>query len=281
MFNESGKTLQVAPPSTPVSVLGLDGAPQAGDPFKVIEDEKEAKQIAAKRTQLVREQTVRTQKHITLDEIGRRIAIGDFKEMNVIIKGDVDGSVEALTDSFQNLSTEEIQVNIIFKGVGAITDSDVLLASASEAIIIGFNVRPTDSARKISEKEQVDIRSYSIIYDAINDLKDAMEGLLSPDMQEEIIGSAEVRDTFKISKLGTIAGCMVTSGKITRNSGVRVIREENIIFDGKLSSLKRFKDDAKEVTKGYDCGIQIVDFNDVEVGDLIESYEEIAVRKKL
>ena len=201
--------------------------------------------------------------------------------MNVIIKGDVDGSVEALTDSFQNLSTEEIQVNIIFKGVGAITDSDVLLASASEAIIIGFNVRPTDSARKISEKEQVDIRSYSIIYDAINDLKDAMEGLLSPDMQEEIIGSAEVRDTFKISKLGTIAGCMVTSGKITRNSGVRIIREENVIFDGKLSSLKRFKDDAKEVAKGYDCGIQIIDFNDVQVGDLIESYEEIAVRKKL
>ena len=281
MFNESGETLKVALPSIPVSVLGLDGAPQAGDPFKVIEDEKEAKQIAAKRTQLVREQTVRTQKHITLDEIGRRIAIGDFKEMNVIIKGDVDGSVEALTDSFQNLSTEEIQVNIIFKGVGAITDSDVLLASASEAIIIGFNVRPTDSARKISEKEQVEIRSYSIIYDAINDLKDSMEGLLSPDMKEEIIGSAEVRDTFKISKLGTIAGCMVTSGKITRNSGIRVIREENIIFDGKLSSLKRFKDDAKEVVKGYDCGIQIIDFNDVQVGDLIESYEQIAVRKKL
>jgi len=281
MFDESGKTLQVASPSTPVSVLGLDGAPQAGDPFKVIEDEKEAKQIAAKRTQLVREQTVRTQKHITLDEIGRRIAIGDFKEMNVIIKGDVDGSVEALTDSFQNLSTEEVQVNIIFKGVGAITDSDVLLASASEAIIIGFNVRPTDSARKISEKEQVDIRSYSIIYDAINDLKDAMEGLLSPDMKEEVIGSAEVRDIFKISKLGTIAGCMVTSGKITRNSGVRVIREENVIFDGSLSSLKRFKDDVKEVTKGFDCGLQIVDFNDVQAGDLIESYEEIEVRKKL
>jgi translation initiation factor IF-2 len=281
MFDESGETLQVAPPSTPVSVLGLDGAPQAGDPFKVIEDEKEAKQIAAKRTQLVREQTVRTQKHLTLDEIGRRIAIGDFKEMNVIIKGDVDGSVEALTDSFQNLSTEEIQVNIIFKGVGAITDSDVLLASASDAIIIGFNVRPTDSARKISEKEQVDIRSYSIIYDAINDLKDAMEGLLSPDMQEEIIGSAEVRDIFKISKLGTIAGCMVTTGKITRNSGVRVIREDNVIFDGKLSSLKRFKDDAKEVAKGYDCGLQIIDFNDVQVGDLIESYEEIAVKKTL
>ena len=281
MFDESGKILQVASPSTPVSVLGLDGAPQAGDPFKVIEDEKEAKQIAAKRTQLVREQTVRTQKHITLDEIGRRIAIGDFKEMNVIIKGDVDGSVEALTDSFQNLSTEEVQVNIIFKGVGAITDSDVLLASASEAIIIGFNVRPTDSARKISEKEQVDIRSYSIIYDAINDLKDAMEGLLSPDMKEEVIGSAEVRDIFKISKLGTIAGCMVTSGKITRNSGVRVIREENVIFDGSLSSLKRFKDDVKEVTKGFDCGLQILDFNDVQAGDLIESYEEIEIRKKL
>ena len=281
MFDESGETLKVALPSTPVSVLGLDGAPQAGDPFKVIEDEKEAKQIAAKRTQLVREQTVRTQKHITLDEIGRRIAIGDFKEMNVIIKGDVDGSVEALTDSFQNLSTEEIQVNIIFKGVGAITDSDILLASASEAIIIGFNVRPTDSARKLSEKEQVDIRSYSIIYEAINDLKDSMEGLLSPDMKEEIIGSAEIRDIFKISKLGTIAGCMVTSGKITRNSGIRVIREENIIFDGKLSSLKRFKDDAKEVAKGYDCGLQIIDFNDVQVGDLIESYMQIAVRKKL
>ena len=281
MFDESGETLKVALPSTPVSVLGLDGAPQAGDPFKVIEDEKEAKQIAAKRTQLVREQTVRTQKHITLDEIGRRIAIGDFKEMNVIIKGDVDGSVEALTDSFQNLSTEEIQVNIIFKGVGAITDSDILLASASEAIIIGFNVRPTDSARKLSEKEHVDIRSYSIIYEAINDLKDSMEGLLSPDMKEEIIGSAEVRDIFKISKLGTIAGCMVTSGKITRNSGIRVIREENMIFDGKLSSLKRFKDDAKEVAKGYDCGLQIIDFNDVQVGDLIESYEQIAVRKKL
>ncbi|MCH2479611.1 MAG: translation initiation factor IF-2 [Flavobacteriales bacterium] len=281
MFDESGETLKVALPSTPVFVLGLDGAPQAGDPFKVIEDEKEAKQIAAKRTQLVREQTARTQKHITLDEIGRRIAIGDFKEMNVIIKGDVDGSVEALTDSFQNLSTEEIQVNIIFKGVGAITDSDILLASASEAIIIGFNVRPTNSARKLSEKEQVDIRSYSIIYEAINDLKDSMEGLLSPDIKEEIIGSAEIRDIFKISKLGTIAGCMVTSGKITRNSGIRVIREENIIFDGKLSSLKRFKDDAKEVAKGYDCGLQIIDFNDVQVGDLIESYMQIAVRKKL
>ena len=281
MFDESGNSLEVAQPSTPVSVLGLDGAPQAGDQFKVLEDEKEAKQIAAKRTQLVREQSVRTQKHLTLDEIGRRIAIGDFQEFNVIIKGDVDGSVEALTDSFQNLSTEEIQVNIIFKGVGAITESDVLLASASDAIIIGFNVKPTQSARKLSEKEQIDIRSYSIIYDAINDLKDAMEGMLSPEMKEENTGEAEVRDTFKISRIGTIAGCMVTSGKILRNSSVRVVRRDEQIFEGKLLSLKRFKDDVKEVAKGYDCGIQINDFNDLEVGDLIKCYQEIAVKKKL
>jgi translation initiation factor IF-2 len=281
MFDESGNSLEVAQPSTPVSVLGLDGAPQAGDQYKVLEDEKEAKQIAAKRTQLVREQSVRTQKHLTLDEIGRRIAIGDFQEFNVIIKGDVDGSVEALTDSFQNLSTEEIQVNIIFKGVGAITESDVLLASASDAIIIGFNVKPTQSARKLSEKEQIDIRSYSIIYDAINDLKDAMEGMLSPEMKEENTGEAEVRDTFKISRIGTIAGCMVTSGKILRNSSVRVVRGDEQIFEGKLLSLKRFKDDVKEVAKGYDCGIQINDFNDLEVGDLIKCYQEIAVKKKL
>ena len=281
MFDESGNSLEAAKPSTPVSVLGLDGAPQAGDQFKVLEDEKEAKQIAAKRTQLVREQSVRTQKHLTLDEIGRRIAIGDFQEFNVIIKGDVDGSVEALTDSFQNLSTEEIQVNIIFKGVGAITESDVLLASASDAVIIGFNVKPTQSARKLSEKEQIDIRSYSIIYDAINDLKDAMEGMLSPEMKEENTGEAEVRDTFKISRIGTIAGCMVTAGKILRNSSVRVVRGDEQIFEGKLLSLKRFKDDVKEVAKGYDCGIQINDFNGLEVGDLIKCYQEIAVKKKL
>ena len=281
MFDESGNSLGAATPSTPVSVLGLDGAPQAGDQFKVLDDEKEAKQIAAKRTQLVREQSVRTQKQLTLDEIGRRIAIGDFQELNVIIKGDVDGSVEALTDSFQNLSTEEIQVNIIFKGVGAITESDVLLASASDAVIIGFNVKPTQSARKLSEKEQIDIRSYSIIYDAINDLKDAMEGMLSPEMKEEDTGEAEVRDTFKISRIGTIAGCMVTSGKILRNSSIRVVRGDEQIFEGKLLSLKRFKDDVKEVAKGYDCGIQINDFNDLEVGDLIKCYQEIAVKKKL
>jgi len=281
MFDESGNTLEYALPSTPVSVLGLDGAPQAGDPFKVLDDEKEAKMIASKRTQLGREQDVRTQKHLTLDEIGRRIAVGDFKELNVIIKGDVDGSVEALTDSFQNLSTEEIQVNIIFKGVGAITDSDVLLASASEAIIVGFNVKPTLSARKLSEKEQIDIRFYSIIYDAINDLKDAMEGMLSLEMKEESTGEAEVRETFKISRIGTIAGCMVTSGKIFRNSNIRVVRAEEMIFEGKLLSLKRFKDDVKEVAKGYDCGIQINEFNDLVEGDVIQFYQEIAVKRKL
>ena len=281
MFDESGNPLENALPSTPVSVLGLDGAPQAGDPFKVLDDEKEAKMIASKRTQLGREQDVRTQKHLTLDEIGRRIAVGDFKELNVIIKGDVDGSVEALTDSFQNLSTEEIQVNIIFKGVGAITDSDVLLASASEAIIVGFNVKPTLSARKLSEKEQIDIRFYSIIYDAINDLKDAMEGMLSLEMKEESTGEAEVRETFKISRIGTIAGCMVTSGKIFRNSNIRVVRAGEMIFEGKLLSLKRFKDDVKEVAKGYDCGIQINEFNDLVEGDIIQFYQEIGVKRKL
>jgi translation initiation factor IF-2 len=281
MFDESGNPLENALPSTPVSVLGLDGAPQAGDPFKVLDDEKEAKMIASKRTQLGREQDVRTQKHLTLDEIGRRIAVGDFKELNVIIKGDVDGSVEALTDSFQNLSTEEIQVNIIFKGVGAITDSDVLLASASEAIIVGFNVKPTLSARKLSEKEQIDIRFYSIIYDAINDLKDAMEGMLSLEMKEESTGEAEVRETFKISRIGTIAGCMVTSGKIFRNSNIRVVRAGEMIFEGKLLSLKRFKDDVKEVAKGYDCGIQINEFNDLVEGDIIQFYQEISVKRKL
>ena len=281
MFDESGNSLEHALPSTPVSVLGLDGAPQAGDPFKVLDDEKEAKMIASKRTQLGREQDVRTQKHLTLDEIGRRIAVGDFKELNVIIKGDVDGSVEALTDSFQNLSTEEIQVNIIFKAVGAITDSDVLLASASEAIIVGFNVKPTLSARKLSEKEQIDIRFYSIIYDAINDLKDAMEGMLSLEMKEESTGEAEIRETFKISRIGTIAGCMVTSGKIFRNSNIRVVRDDEMIFEGKLLSLKRFKDDVKEVAKGYDCGIQINEFNDLVEGDIIQFYQEISVKRKL
>ena len=281
MHDEHGREVTEAGPSTPVSILGLDGAPQAGDRFNVYSDEREAKQIATKRTQLVREQSVRTQRHITLDEIGRRIALGDFKELNIILKGDVDGSVEALTDSFQKLSTEEIQVNIIHKGVGAITESDVLLASASDAIVIGFNVRPMGTARQLAEKEEIDIRSYSIIYDAINDLKDAMEGMLSPEFKEEITGNAEIRETFKISKIGTIAGCMVTDGKIIRNSGVRVIREGVVIHTGSLVSLKRFKDDVKEVTKGYDCGLQIKGFNDIKEGDVVEGYQEIAIKKKL
>ncbi|MFK2819360.1 translation initiation factor IF-2 [Flavobacteriaceae sp. LMIT009] len=281
MHDERGNDVAEAGPSTPVSILGLDGAPQAGDKFNVFEDEREAKQIAAKRTQLQREQSVRTQRHITLDEIGRRIALGDFKELNVILKGDVDGSVEALTDSFQKLSTEEIQVNIIHKGVGAITESDVLLASASDAVIIGFNVRPMGNARQIADKEEIDIRMYSIIYDAINDLKDAMEGMLSPEFKEEITGTAEIRETFKISKIGTIAGCMVTNGKIFRNSGVRLIREGVVVYTGELASLKRFKDDVKEVSKGYDCGMQIKNYNDIRELDIIEAFQEVAVKKTL
>ena len=281
MFDERGHSVKIVGPATPISILGLDGAPQAGDKFNVFLDEHEAKTIATKRTQLQREQSVRTQRHITLDEIGRRIALGDFKELNVILKGDVDGSVEALTDSFLKLSTEEIQVNIIHKGVGAITESDVLLASASDAIIIGFNVRPMGNARKIADKEEIDIRMYSIIYDAINDLKDAMEGMLSPDIKEEITGTAEIRETFKISKIGTIAGCMVTSGKILRESGIRLIREGVVVYTGELSSLKRFKDDAKEVAKGFDCGMQIKDYNDLKEGDVIESFIEVATKKKL
>jgi len=281
IFNERGVTLNEAPPATPVSVLGLDGAPQAGDMFYVLEDEREAKQIAAKRTQLIREQSVRTQRHITLDEIGRRIALGEFKELNIILKGDVDGSVEALTDSLQKLSTGEIEVNIIHKGVGAITESDVLLASASDAIVIGFNVRPMGNARMIADKEEIDIRSYSIIYDAINDIKDAMEGMLSPEMREEITGTAEIRETFKISKIGTIAGCMVTDGKIYRNSGIRIIREGVVIHSGSLISLKRFKDDAKEVAKGYDCGLQVKSYNDIQIADVVECFQEVAVKKTL
>ena len=281
MHDERGKEVTAAGPSTPVSILGLDGAPQAGDKFNVFEDEREAKQIAAKRTQLQREQSVRTQRHITLDEIGRRIALGDFQELNIILKGDVDGSVEALTDSFQKLSTEEIQVNIIHKGVGAITESDVLLATASDAIIIGFNVRPMGNARQIADKEEIDIRMYSIIYDAINDLKDAMEGMLSPELKEEITGTAEIRETFKISKIGTIAGCMVISGKIFRNSGIRLIRDGVVIHTGELTSLKRFKDDVKEVAKGYDCGIQLKNYNDIQIDDVIEAFQEVEVKKKL
>lgn len=281
MHDERGKTVTIAGPSTPVSVLGLDGAPTAGDKFNIFEDEKEAKQIAAKRSQLMREQSVRTQRHITLDEIGRRIALGQFKELNIILKGDVDGSVEALSDSFSKLSTEEIQINIIHKGVGAITESDVMLASASDAIIIGFNVRPAGNARQLADKEEIDIRYYSIIYAAIDDLKDAMEGMLAPEMKEEVLGTAEIRELFKISKVGTIAGCMVTDGKITRNGKIRIVRDGVVVHEGELIALKRFKDDVKEVTKGYDCGIQIKGYNDIEERDVIEAYHEVAIKKKL
>ena len=281
MQDERGHVVTEAGPSTPVSVLGLDGAATAGDKFNVFEDEREAKAIAAKRTQLMREQSVRTQRHITLAEIGRRIALGQFKELNIILKGDVDGSVEALSDSFSKLSTEEIQINIIHKGVGAITETDVMLASASDAIIIGFNVRPAGNARQLADKEEIDIRNYSIIYDAIDDLKDAMEGMLSPEMKEEITGTAEIREIFKISKVGSIAGCMVLDGKISRNSRIRVIREGVVVFTGELVALKRFKDDVKEVSKGYDCGIQVKGYNDIEQSDLIEAFQEVAVKKKL
>jgi translation initiation factor IF-2 len=281
MYDERGNNVTVAGPSTPVSILGLDGAPTAGDKFSVYDDEREAKQVAAKRTQLQREQSVRTQKHITLAEIGRRIALGQFKELNIILKGDVDGSVEALADSFSKLSTEEIQINIIHKGVGAITESDVLLASASDAIIIGFNVRPQGNAKQLAEKEEIDIRNYSIIYAAIDDLKDAMEGMLSPILKEEITGTAEVRELFKISKVGTIAGCMVTDGKILRNGDIRLIREGVVIYTGELVALKRFKDDAKEVSKGYDCGMQIKGYNDLQEYDVIECFHEVEVKKKL
>ena len=281
MFDDKGNNVEQAGPSTPVSILGLDGAPQAGDKFNVFDDEREAKQIASKRSQLQREQSVRTQKTLTLAEIGRRIALGDFKELNIILKGDVDGSVEALTDSFQKLSTEEIQVNILHKGVGAITESDVLLATASDAIIVGFNVRPQSNARIIADREEVDIRTYSIIYDAINDLKDAMEGMLSPEMKEEVTGSVEIREVYKISKVGNIAGCMVMNGKIFRNSKIRIIRDGIVVHDGELTSLKRFKDDVKEVAKGYDCGLQIKNYNDIVEGDSIEAYQEVAVKKKL
>lgn len=281
MHDERGKAVKEAGPSRPISILGLDGAPTAGDKFNVFEDEREAKAIAAKRTQLIREQSVRAQRHITLAEIGRRIALGEFKELNIILKGDVDGSVEALSDSFSKLSTDEIQINIIHKGVGAITESDVLLASASDAIIIGFNVRPMGNAKTIADKEEIDIKTYSIIYDAIDDIKDAMEGMLSPELKEEITGTAEIRQTFKISKVGTIAGCMVTDGKIFRNSKIRLIREGVVIYTGVLDALKRFKDDVKEVSKGYDCGIQIKNYNDIKEYDIIEGFQEVEVKKTL
>jgi translation initiation factor IF-2 len=265
----------------PVSVLGINGAPSAGDSFNVMDDEKEARSIAAKREQLHREQGLRTTKHITLDEIGRRLAIGNFKELNLIIKGDVDGSIEALADSMLKLSTEEIQINIVHKGVGAISEADVNLASASDAIIIGFQVRPTIGARKLAETEQIDIRLYSVIYKAIEEIKAAMEGMLSPDVVEEITGSAEVRETFNISKIGTIAGCFVLEGVIKRNSNIRVIRDGIVVHTGTLGSLKRFKDDVKEVKHNYECGLNIERYNDIKEGDIIEAFEEVEVARKL
>ncbi|MHC1775194.1 MAG: translation initiation factor IF-2 [Lentimicrobium sp.] len=281
MYNERNVPIKEAGPSTPLMLLGLSGAPLAGDTFKVMRDEREAKNIAAKRLQLQREQGIRTQKHITLDEIGRRIAIGDFKELNIIVKGDVDGSVEALSDSMMKLSTPEVQVNIIHKSVGAVTESDVLLASASNAIIVGFQVRPSLSARKLAEQEQIDIRTYSIIYTAINEIKAAIEGMLSPDIEEKIVCNLEVREAFNITKVGTVAGCMVLDGKITRNTKIRIIRDGIVVYTGMLGSLKRFKDDVKEVTVGYECGLNIDRFNDIKVKDIIEGYEEVEIKRKL
>jgi translation initiation factor IF-2 len=281
MHDESGRTVESAGPSRPVSVLGMNGAASAGDIFNVLEDEKEIKQIASKRQQLQREQGLRTTKHITLDEIGRRIALGDFQELNVIVKGDVDGSIEALSDSLLKLSQESIQINIIHKAVGQITESDILLASASDAIVIGFQVRPSAGARKIAEKEEIDIRLYSIIYKAIEEIKEAMEGMLSPEFKEQIVGTAEIRETFKITKFGTIAGCYVNDGRINRNHKVRIIREGIVVYSGELGSLKRFKDDVKEVKNGYECGLNIAKYNDIRVGDVVEAYEEVEVNKKI
>lgn len=281
LHNERGVKVDKAGPSTPVQVLGMQGAPTSGDKFNVMESEVEARQVANKRLQLQREQGLRTQKHITLDEIGRRLAIGNFKELNVIVKGDVDGSIEALSDSLLKLSTEQIQVNIIHKSVGQISESDVLLASASDAIIIGFQVRPSASARKLAEAEQIDIRLYSIIYDAINEVKAAMEGMLDPEFEEKITSNVEIREVFKISKVGTIAGCMVLDGKITRNSKIRIVRDGVVVYTGELASLKRFKDDVKEVAANYECGLNIQNFNNIEVGDIVESYEQVEVKRKL
>ena len=281
LYTEQGDKVTGCGPATPVVLLGLNGAPQSGDKLNVLSDEKEAKDVAARRMQLQREQGVRTQKHITLDEIGRRIAIGDFKELNIIIKGDVDGSIEALTDSMVKLSTDQIQLNVIHKSVGQIIESDVLLASASNAIIVGFQVRPSGGARKLAEQEQIDIRLYSVIYDAINEIKAAMEGLLEPTIEEKVVCNVEIREVFKITKVGTIAGCMVKDGKINRKTKVRVIRDGIVVYTGELGSLKRFKDDVKEVATGYECGLNIENFNDIKVGDVIEGYEEVSVKKKL
>jgi translation initiation factor IF-2 len=281
MYNERGNKVEEVGPATPTLILGLNGAPQAGDKFNVMDSDREAKDIATKRAQLQREQGLRTQKHITLDEIGRRIAIGNFQELNIIVKGDVDGSVEALSDSLIKLSTPEIQLNIIHKAVGQISESDVLLAAASNAIIVGFQVRPSLSARKLAEKEEIDVRLYSIIYNAIEEIRSAMEGMLMPEVREEIVATLEIREIFKVTKVGTVAGCYVKEGKITRNTRVRIIRDGIVIYTGELGSLKRFKDDVKEVVGGYECGLNIHNFNDIKEGDVVEGYQEFEVKKTL
>ena len=281
LFDHHGKEKESVGPATPILMLGLSGAPQAGDKFNIFETDKEAREIATKREQLIREQTLRTKKHVTLDEIGRRLALGNFKELNIVLKGDVDGSIEALSDSMEKLSTDEISVNIIHRGVGQITESDVLLASASDAIIIGFQVRPSISARNLAEKEGIDIRMYSIIYEAINEIKSAMEGMLEPTEEENIVGNVEVRETYKISKIGTIAGCYVTNGNIIRKNKIRLIRDGIVVFNGKIKQLKRFKEDVNEVKNGYECGLSIEDFNDIKVGDIIESFEIKEIKRKL
>ena len=281
MFNERGTRVEEAGPSVPVSILGFDGAPSAGDNFHVFDDERESRNIATKRQQLQREQGVRSQRSVTLEELGRRIAVGEFKELNLIVKGDVDGSIEALSDSLQKLSTEKVQVNIIHKAVGQVSESDILLASASSAIIIGFQVRPSGAARRLAEKEGIQIKLYSVIYKAIEEMKDAMEGLLSAKIEEKVVGSAEIRETFKISKVGTIAGCFVLDGKINRNHKIRVVRDGVVAYTGTLGSLKRFKDDVREVSKGFECGLNVERFNDIKVGDVIEAYEEVEVKQTL
>jgi translation initiation factor IF-2 len=281
MFNERINRVTQAGPSSPVQILGLNGAPQAGEKLKVFSDENAAKQVANHRTQILREQGIRTRKHITLDEIGRRLALGNFKELSVIIKGDFDGSVEALSDSLQKLSTEEVAVNVVHKGVGQITESDVLLATASDAIIIGFQVRPSSQAAKLADHENIEIRFYSIIYDAIEEIKSAMEGLLEPKIERKTVANVEVREVYKISGIGTIAGCYVLDGKIARSSKINLIRDGIVVYHGELASLKRFKDDMKEVAAGYECGMSIKNYNDIQQGDIIEAYEEIEVKRTL
>jgi len=281
MLNERGQRIRVAGPSTPVQLLGFNTAPTAGDILIVPESEAVARDISNKRQQLLREQGIRTRKHITLDEIGRRLAIGNFKELKLVVKGDVDGSVEALSDSLMKLSTEQIMVTVIHKGVGQITESDVMLASASDAIIVGFQVRPLASVRKLAEQEQIDVRTYSVIYDAIEEIKSAMEGMLAPTFEEKLLGTVEIREVFKITRVGNIAGCMVLEGKVTRNSKIRLLREGVIVHTGELASLRRFKDDVKEVNHGYECGLNLTGYQDIRVGDIIESFERVEVKARL